>query len=109
MVAVILTVLQIQMLKRQQLDKIEINELILNSSTIQFSTKFNCVAVSLIPAWSSVFALGGASGIDRGQEHDFGPRAFPVFGPTVWNSLPRTLRSPELCSYITLFRIGPIN
>ena len=54
----------------------------------------DCVAVSSIPGrWS---LLSAALTVPGTRTMTSGPRAFPVCGPTVWNSLPCTLRSPEL-------------
>ena len=47
-------------------------------------------------SWSSVFAFGGELTVPWTRTMTSGPRAFFVCGPTVWNSLPCTLRSPEL-------------
>ena len=58
----------------------------------------DCVAVSSIPAWSSVLLSVAHLGltVPRTRTMTSGPRAFPECGLPVWNSLPCTLRSPEL-------------
>ena len=57
----------------------------------------DCVAVSSIPGRRFLRSAAHLElTVPRTRTMTSGPRAFPVCGPTVWNSLPCTLRSPEL-------------
>ena len=57
----------------------------------------DCVAVSSIPGRRFLRSAAHLElTVPRTRTMTSGPRAFPVCGPRVWNSLPCTLRSPEL-------------
>ena len=57
----------------------------------------DCVAVSSIAGRRFLRSAAHLElTVPRTRTITSGPRAFPVCGPTVWNSLPCTLRSPEL-------------
>ena len=58
---------------------------------------YDCVAVSLIAGHQFLRSAAHLElTVQRTRTMTSGPRAFPVCGPTVWNLLPCTLRSPEL-------------
>ena len=64
----------------------------------------DCIAVSSIAGCRFLRSVAHLElTVPRTRTMTSGPRAFPVCGPTVWNSLPCTLRSSELSYKKTVF------